>query len=42
MYLTRHLTSQGPRWARDGYFLNSSLHLSFMLTQYIPNSPRES
>ncbi|HET8846401.1 MAG TPA: fumarylacetoacetate hydrolase family protein [Ktedonobacteraceae bacterium] len=32
MYLTRHLTPQGPRWARDGHFLNASLNLSFMLT----------
>lgn len=32
MYLTRHLTPQGPRWARDGYFLNSNLNLSFLLT----------
>jgi hypothetical protein len=31
MYLTRHQTAQGPRWARDGYFLPLSLSLSFLL-----------
>jgi 2-dehydro-3-deoxy-D-arabinonate dehydratase len=31
MYLTRHQTAQGPRWARDGYFLPPSLGLSFLL-----------
>ena len=31
MYLTRHQTAQGPRWARDGYFLPLSLGLSFLL-----------
>lgn len=31
MYLTRHMTPQGPRWARDGHFLTSNLHLSFLL-----------
>lgn len=31
MYLTRHATPQGPRWARDGYFLTSGLHLGFLL-----------
>jgi 2-dehydro-3-deoxy-D-arabinonate dehydratase len=31
MYLTRHATPQGPRWARDGRFLASSFQLSFLL-----------
>jgi 2-dehydro-3-deoxy-D-arabinonate dehydratase len=31
MYLTRHQTAQGPRWAREGYFLPLSLGLSFLL-----------
>jgi len=31
MYLTRHQTAQGPRWAQDGYFLPLSLGLSFLL-----------
>ena len=31
MYLTRHMTPQGPRWARDGYFLAPNLELSFLL-----------
>lgn len=31
MYLTRHSTPQGPRWARDGHFLAPSLRLRFLL-----------
>jgi 2-dehydro-3-deoxy-D-arabinonate dehydratase len=31
MYLTRHQTVQGPRWALDGHFLPSSFSLSLML-----------
>jgi 2-dehydro-3-deoxy-D-arabinonate dehydratase len=31
MYLTRHQTAQGPRWARDGYFSPFSLSLGFLL-----------
>jgi 2-dehydro-3-deoxy-D-arabinonate dehydratase len=31
MYLTRHQTFQGARWARDGYFLPFSLSLSLLL-----------
>ena len=31
MYLTRHQTAQGSRWARDGYFLPSGLSLGFLL-----------
>ncbi len=31
MYLTRHQTAQGPRWARDGYFLPLSLDLCLLL-----------
>jgi len=31
MYLTRHQTAQGPRWARDGYFSPFSLSLDVLL-----------
>ncbi|ETW96825.1 MAG: fumarylacetoacetate hydrolase [Candidatus Entotheonella factor] len=31
MYLTRHLTAHGPRWAADGHFLPEGLDLSFLL-----------
>lgn len=31
MYLTRHMTPQGPRWARDGRFLPFNLRLRFLL-----------
>jgi 2-dehydro-3-deoxy-D-arabinonate dehydratase len=31
MYLTRHQTDQGQRWARDGHFLPLSLNLSTLL-----------
>jgi 2-dehydro-3-deoxy-D-arabinonate dehydratase len=31
MYLTRHSTLQGPRWARNGRFLPESLHLQLLL-----------
>lgn len=31
MYLTRHATPQGLRWARGGHFLASSFHLHFLL-----------
>jgi 2-dehydro-3-deoxy-D-arabinonate dehydratase len=31
MYLTRHVTALGPRWAADGYFLPEGLNLAFLL-----------
>ena len=31
MYLSRHMTSKGPRWAADGYLLPANLTLSFLL-----------
>lgn len=31
MYLTRHTTPAGPRWARDGHFLPEDLDLSALL-----------
>jgi 2-dehydro-3-deoxy-D-arabinonate dehydratase len=31
MYLTRHQTSQGPRWALDGQFLPQNFSLRFLL-----------
>ncbi len=31
MYLTRHATPHGPRWAADGHFLPEGLDLSFLL-----------
>jgi 2-dehydro-3-deoxy-D-arabinonate dehydratase len=31
MYLTRHQTSGGPRWALDGYFLAPAFHLGLLL-----------
>lgn len=31
MYLTRHQTPQGPRWARDGYLLPSAFTLGLLL-----------
>jgi 2-dehydro-3-deoxy-D-arabinonate dehydratase len=31
MYLTRHQTPQGPRWALDGHFLPQQFHLGLLL-----------
>ena len=31
MYLTRHLTPAGPRWALDGYFLPPAFNLGLLL-----------
>jgi 2-dehydro-3-deoxy-D-arabinonate dehydratase len=31
MYLTRHLTAAGARWALDGYFLPEGLDLGVLL-----------
>jgi len=41
MYLTRHQTENGPRWAIDGFFLPSGINLSFLLnlpTDQIPST----